>query len=733
MKEKKFLYDTKTIILVLFLVAILTTALSFFAPIDLSKNPMNDNTLYWELSYGVSQSLYDQENYIIKDFFNYYLKAEKEDLTAKIPVEEIYEDYYLVNFDENYVTIQTPDFERIKFYKADFGEDIYLKEISYDGTVLHKEEISKEEFYLYNPLYKHNKVYKTNYLTSDTVFRRKYGQDFKFDPLEMDFSDDYVYIVGFHDGKNLKITDTNGNWDPRSSQALSYLQDQLERNYRPINENNKIKKINFAYTIDVNSPAYINFTEKADFSSSFYLRAMFLMIFSTVIYFILAVVTSYEKARASNFYKALGKFPIELAIIGISLGLTIEVYYFETEFLKNHGMTLGQEISLAFAFAVFAIFLVGLSIYYLVYLLKDLGYRKGQADLVQNSLLARIFVFLKNLLWSPIKRLTNNLEGSKKTNVLLILVALLAIGLIGSLIFAFHFLIVFICWCILIFAMAFFLRSYYDSIVEIEDLSKKIKEGDFKSKVDEDKSRFRTLAHNLNTVSQNMDQAVENAVKSERMKTELITNVSHDLKTPLTSIINYSQLLVDEKSSQEDKDHYAKVINDKANKLKVLIENLFEVSKVSSKAIELDLVDLDFSQLVDQVLGEWEDKLAEKNIAIEFSKPADPVILKLDGNQTYRILENLLSNIYKYGLESTRLYVDLEAKDRVVLVLKNISKYPLNISPEELLERFIRGDQARNTEGSGLGLSIASSLTELQGGEFILDIDGDLFKITIKF
>ena len=227
---------------------------------------------------------------------------------------------------------------------------------------------------------------------------------------------------------------------------------------------------------------------------------------------------------------------------------------------------------------------------------------------------------------------------------------------------------------------------------------------------------------------------MENAVKSERMKTELITNVSHDLKTPLTSIINYSELLVDDSLNIEDQKSYANIINEKSHKLRVLIENLFEISKVSSQNIELNLEEIDFSQLVEQVIGEWDDKLIEKNISTNLIIPEKPIILNLDGNQTYRVLENVFSNIEKYALENTRVYVDLlKEENGAELIVKNISKYPLNITPDELKERFTRGDASRNTEGSGLGLSIASSLTEIQGGEFKIDIDGDLFKITIKF
>ena len=288
-------------------------------------------------------------------------------------------------------------------------------------------------------------------------------------------------------------------------------------------------------------------------------------------------------------------------------------------------------------------------------------------------------------------------------------------------------------WVVLINVITYLLKAYHNDIKAIESASSFLAKGHYDVKIDEDSTKFRTLAHNLNTVRNNLDSAVEDALKSERLKTELITNVSHDLKTPLTSIINYSELIVDEEGSIEDIKEYAKVINDKSHRLKELIEGLFDLSKLSSNNVDLHLEKIDFGQLLEQIYGEWEDKLTEKNIVTNLNRPEEPVIMELDGTQTSRILENLFSNIYKYSLENTRVYVDLYDDDGVELVIKNISKYPLNISTDELMERFTRGDASRTTEGSGLGLSIAKSLTEVQGGSFEIDIDGDLFKTTIKF
>ena len=236
----------------------------------------------------------------------------------------------------------------------------------------------------------------------------------------------------------------------------------------------------------------------------------------------------------------------------------------------------------------------------------------------------------------------------------------------------------------------------------------------------------------MNAITLNLDGAISNAIKSEKMKTDLIANVSHDLKTPLTSIINYSELVVEEENVENIK-KYAQVINEKSLKLKTLIEDLFEAAKVSSENIDLEIEEIDFKQLIKQIIGEWEDKLEEKNITIVEEYTPERVMLNLDGVKTSRILDNLFSNIYKYALEGTRVYVRLYKNEKVQLIIKNISKYPLNISEDELMERFTRGDASRNTEGSGLGLSIAKSLVNVQKGTFEIEIDGDLFKSKIEF
>ena len=218
------------------------------------------------------------------------------------------------------------------------------------------------------------------------------------------------------------------------------------------------------------------------------------------------------------------------------------------------------------------------------------------------------------------------------------------------------------------------------------------------------------------------------------MKTELITNVSHDIKTPLTSIINYIDLLKRENPEDPKIRGYLEVLENKAQRLKVLTEDVVEASKASTGNITLEMTELNFVELINQVIGEFEEKFEERNLQMVVHFDEEEAIICADGRRLWRVLENVFGNVSKYAMENTRVYVDMNVnRPNVRLSLKNISAQPLNITADELTERFIRGDVSRNTEGSGLGLSIAKDLVQLQGGTFNLYLDGDLFKVTIEF
>ena len=241
-------------------------------------------------------------------------------------------------------------------------------------------------------------------------------------------------------------------------------------------------------------------------------------------------------------------------------------------------------------------------------------------------------------------------------------------------------------------------------------------------------------ANDLNSIRDGISRAVNERMKSEHFKTELITNVSHDIKTPLTSIINYVDLLSKEDINSEKAKEYIEVLQRQSARLKKLTEDLVEASKASTGNLAVNLERCELGVLLDQTAGEYGEKLSAQGLELILKKPEDPVTVMADGRHLWRILDNLMNNICKYAQPGTRVYLNLEQRDgKAVMTFRNMSKYQLNISGDELMERFVRGDSSRNTEGSGLGLSIARSLAQLQGAQLDLVVDGDLFKVTVTF
>ncbi|MEE1258218.1 MAG: sensor histidine kinase [Lachnospiraceae bacterium] len=284
----------------------------------------------------------------------------------------------------------------------------------------------------------------------------------------------------------------------------------------------------------------------------------------------------------------------------------------------------------------------------------------------------------------------------------------------------------------------FLIRKYYAKVVEdykkALNMTKRIANGEFTQEVEEDFGIFNSLKAELCRIEEGFQKAVEQETKSQRMKTELITNVSHDLKTPLTAITTYVELLKKEDITEEERREYIDTLSRKSFRLKVLIEDLFEVSKASSQNIVLQYIDVDVVNLMKQVYIEHEEKLSNMGLDIRWNVPNEKVVLSLDNQKTYRIFENLFVNIQKYAMPNSRVYIDiLQVENQVQIIMKNISATELNVRSEELTERFVRGDQSRNTEGSGLGLAIVKSFVEAQKGRFEITVDGDLFKATIIF
>ncbi len=383
---------------------------------------------------------------------------------------------------------------------------------------------------------------------------------------------------------------------------------------------------------------------------------------------------------------------------------------------------------LNFAFCAFSF----LAVMFLVYNVRQIRETGLKAYIRKNSYIYRFFPFVKSKLVSFYNYMSSfdvSTETDKVIIRLLVVNAVIVFFICSFWFFGFFGVLV---YSVLLY---FVLRKYFNDLKKKYDIllraTNRIAEGNLQVVIPEYLGIFEPFKPQIDKIQEGFRNAVEEEVKSQRMKTELITNVSHDLKTPLTAIITYVNLLKDENLTPEQRKEYVDTLERKSMRLKVLIEDLFEVSKATSKNITLNLMDVDVVNLIKQVQLELEEQLQAAGLSVRMHAPEGKVSVKLDSQKTYRIYENLIGNICKYALRDTRVYIDVtEEENSVSVVLKNISATELTVNPMELTERFVRGDSSRNTEGSGLGLAIAKSFTELQNGKMSLELDGDLFKVT---
>lgn len=315
------------------------------------------------------------------------------------------------------------------------------------------------------------------------------------------------------------------------------------------------------------------------------------------------------------------------------------------------------------------------------------------------------------------------------TIVEIIFVAILAAGSMRGLLWVVIYII--LKWLCIVGIVAYIIQTQ-----ELYKCAKEMAEGNLDRKADTSKMFwvFRAHGEHLNQISDGMSKAVEARMKSEHLKTELITNVSHDIKTPLTSIINYVDLLQKDDMDEKTRQEYIEVLSRQSARLKKLIEDLVEASKASTGNIQINWAEIDANMLLEQAVAEYEDKLANAGLKVVFTRSEVPAVIRADGQHLWRVFDNLLANISKYAMPGTRVYASvIHEAGSVRIEFKNISREALNVSSDELMERFVRGDSSRNTEGSGLGLSIANSLCTLMRADFKLSIDGDLFKAVIEF
>lgn len=453
------------------------------------------------------------------------------------------------------------------------------------------------------------------------------------------------------------------------------------------------------------------------------------------------LLAPYETIKEINIFKYPAKIKLEPLVIGITLafaGIIVVIYglildtingYYITK-LSGIGFGESSELILGamnvLSWAAF-LFLCMFSVFYL-----KSSFKEGIINSIKKN---TVCIWLLNVLRKIIYK-ASRFDLNDDTNKT-ILKIVLANCLIISIICCFFTFGIFFA---LVYSAILFiiLRKRFDELKHdyeiLLDAVKRLSNGDFDVEINQDIGMFNSLGTEFSNIKDGFEKAVSEEVKSQKMKTELISNVSHDLKTPLTSIITYIDLLKDEQLDYEKRKEYLDTLDRNSLRLKNLIDDLFEVSKVNSGDVKLNLVDVDIIALIQQAKFELIDKFNEKSLIFKTAFPNEKIILSLDSLKTYRIFENLLMNIGKYALENTRVYIDIDnSDDEVTITFKNISADEIKVSEDELVERFVQGDTSRNTSGSGLGLAIAKSFTELQKGNFKISVDGDLFKASVTF
>ncbi|EGT4047833.1 two-component sensor histidine kinase [Clostridioides difficile] len=638
--------------------------------------------------------------------------------STKSGIFDISDDFYDSNiFDKGTMASLLPTFklsvggkltskEKGKFQQEGKSTDLSSSDSEYDKIMINEQ--ASEEYLGY---LKNIKVYVINTYTGVFYTNTSYSNLYDFKQKTKSYCN--VEIIN-KIGKSSYIKTING--------------EKFELN-------NLSLELDEVYEVDEGFEAYISFPEEPTIEDGIVytnfqifkqatekVRLFFVASLSLAIICLLSIIL-YSKIkgevlkRNNVFLLIYSKIPMEFNVILVSISIAILTMY-----------------ALAVSYHIDVIALVSLSLLIvsnnIFFINVQLSYLENKMCIFQTSIIVRLILWLIK----TVREISNAIKKvSLARKVIVIVIISLALIMVISTLSIGMGLLFSIC---IFLGFTIYITKRLSYLSYVIEGTERIKKGelDYKIKITGN-DNFTSLAENINNIGEGLDRAIEEQVKSERMKSDLITNVSHDLKTPLTSIINYVDLIKKEESIQPEYiNDYINVLESKSKRLKLLIEDLFEASRVSSGNIELQISKIDLVQLLRQSIGELEEKLSKNNLYLKLNVPNDKVYIWADGRRMYRVFENLLSNIAKYSLEETRVYIDVyDYGENVKVTMKNISSYELNFDPSEIMERFKRADESRNTEGSGLGLAIARDLVDLQGGKFYIEIDGDLFKANLEF
>ena len=447
-----------------------------------------------------------------------------------------------------------------------------------------------------------------------------------------------------------------------------------------------------------------------------------------IIYLIISI--GYKKGKEGIDLNDFDKIPFEIiSFIFLMIGTLAIVPAYE---IDNLNVKLKIALIVTSYFVIYSLSAIAVNT-----LIK----RIKSKTFIKTTITGKVLIFIKKQFEKIIKKLKEikeTLYYSKNitSKTLLKIAKIGIIEIIILIIFNESGFMLFLSEVILIIWVCYKIIKEIKYLEKIENKLKEMYEGNNQNNLEiaDFPVEFQNSVKYINDISNGFENASKEMMKSERLKIELITNVSHDIKTPLTSIINYVDLLKQEKIENHKAKEYIEILDNKSQRLKKLTEDLIEASKVSTGNVKLNLEKINIAELINQAVGEFEDKFKQKGLETIYDIKENDLNIMADSRYMYRIIENIFSNISKYALENSRVYIDVKkANKQVSIEIKNISKYRLNITEEELMQRFVRGDKSRTTEGSGLGISIAKNLTELQNGTFKLKLDGDLFKVELVF